>query len=206
MKVGQRLARFVTDAVVRRPALWRLFRGSIRRQFDKLAPQWDAMRSAGHNESLHAALDAVPASPRRVLDLGTGTGTAARAIAARWADAEVTGVDVSEGMLAEARRLLTPELAGRVRFERADASALPFPDGSFDLVTLSNMIPFFDEIARVVAPGGSVAFAWSVGPETPIYVSPERLRSELERRGFGEFRELTASPGTALLARKATAD
>ena len=202
MNLGQRFARAATEAVVRRPALWRLFRGLIRRQFDKVAPQWDAMRTAGHNESLHAALDAVPATPRRVLDLGTGTGTAVRAIAARWPEAEVTGVDVSEQMLAEARRLLPPELAGRVRFQHADASSLPFADGSFDLVTLSNMIPFFDEIARVLAPSGSVAFAWSVGPDTPIYVPPERLRTELERRGFGEFRELTAGPGTALLARK----
>jgi malonyl-CoA O-methyltransferase len=206
VNLGQRFARAATDAVVRRPALWRLFRGSIRRQFDKVAPQWDAMRTAGHNESLHAALDAVPAPPRRVLDLGTGTGTAARAIAARWPDAEVTGVDVSERMLAEARRLLPPELAGRVRFQHADASSLPFADGSFDLVTLSNMIPFFDEIARVLAPGGFVAFSWSVGPDTPIYVPSDRLRAELGRRGFGEFHELTAGPGTALLARKANAD
>jgi malonyl-CoA O-methyltransferase len=205
VNAGQRLARLVTDVVVRRPALWRLFRGSIRRQFDKLAPEWDAIRSAGHNESLQAALDAVPAVPRRVLDVGTGTGTAARAIASRWPDAEVNGVDVSERMVAEARRLLPPELAGRVRFEHADASALPFLDGSFDLVTLANMIPFFDELERVLAPGGHVVFAWSVGPETPIYVAPERLRSELQRRGFSEFRVLEAEPGTAVLARKTEA-
>jgi SAM-dependent methyltransferase len=206
VNVGQRLGRFATDVVVRRPGLWRLFRGSIRRQFDELAPQWDAMRSAGHNESLHAVLDAVPGAPRRILDVGTGTGTAARAIAARWPDADVTGVDMSERMLGEARRLLPPELAERVRFEQADASALPFPDESFDLVTLANMIPFFDEIDRVLVPGATVAFAWSVGPQTPIYVPSERLRAELGRRGFGEFRELSAGPGTALLARKAEAD
>ena len=65
------------------------------------------------------------------------------------------------------------------------------------------MIPFFDEIARVLAPGGHVVFAWSVGAETPIYVASERLREELQRRGFGEFQEVEASPGTAFLARKA---
>jgi SAM-dependent methyltransferase len=203
VNVGQRLARLATDVVVRRPGLWRLFRGSIRRQFDKLAPEWDAMRSAGHNESLEAVLDVVPGAPRSVLDLGTGTGTAARAIAARWPGAEVVGVDVAERMVSEARRLLPSELEGRVRFERADASSLPFGDGSFDLVTLSNMIPFFDEIDRVLAPGGHVAFAWSVGADTPIYVASERLREELQRRGFGEFQEVEATPGTGLLARKA---
>jgi ubiquinone/menaquinone biosynthesis C-methylase UbiE len=203
VNLGQRFARLTTDVVVRRPALWRLFRGSMRRQFDKLAPSWDAMRSAGHLESLDAALDAVPTTPRTVLDVGTGTGTAARAIAARWPEAEVVGVDVAAQMISEARRLLPPELEGRVRFEPADASALPFPDESFDLVTLANMIPFFDELDRVLAPGGHVAFVWSVGPETPIYVPPERLRAGLARRRFGEFRELNADPGTAFLARKA---
>jgi SAM-dependent methyltransferase len=202
MNVGRRFARLATDLVVRRPGLWRLFRGSIRRQFDKLAPSWDAMRSAGHLESLDAALDAIPEAPRRVLDVGTGTGTAARLIASRWPEAEVVGVDVADGMLAEARRLLPDDLSGRVRFERGDASALPFPDGSFDLVTLANMIPFFDEIDRVLASGGHAAFAWSVGPQTPIYVAPERLRDELARRGFGDFRELEAAPGTGFLARK----
>jgi SAM-dependent methyltransferase len=205
VRVGQRFARLATDVVVRRPALWRLFRGAMRRQFDKLAPAWDAMRSAGHLESLTAALEAVPAAPRSVLDVGTGTGTAARAIAVHWPDAEVIGVDVADRMIAEARRLLPPELDGRVRFERADASDLPFPDESFDLAVLSNMIPFFDEIERVLRPGGSVAFVWSVGDQTPIYVPPDRLRAELERREFGEFREVDADPGTAFLARKAEA-
>jgi SAM-dependent methyltransferase len=203
MSVGQRFARLATDVVVRRPTLWRLFREPMRRQFDRMAPQWDAMRSGGHLESLEAALAAIPTAPRSVLDVGTGTGTAARAIAARWPDAEVVGVDVADGMISEARRLLPAELEGRVRFEHADAAALPFPDASFDLVTLANMIPFFDEIDRVLMPGGQVLFAWSVGAQTPIYVPSERLRSELARRGFAGFRELTAEPGTAFLARKA---
>ena len=202
MNLGQRFARLATDSVVRRPALWRVFRGPVRRQFEKLAPSWNAMRSAGHLESLEAALDAVPGAPQRVLDVGTGTGTAARAIALRWPEANVIGVDIADGMVAEARRLLPSELADRVRFETADAAALPFPDGAFDLVTLANVIPFFDEIDRVLAPGGHVAFAWSVGPDTPIYVPSERLRTELKTRGFGEFRELSAGPGTAFLARK----
>jgi hypothetical protein len=65
------------------------------------------------------------------------------------------------------------------------------------------MIPFFDELARVVAPGGQLLFAFSGGAETPIYVPPERLRNELGRRGFTEFAEFEAGRGNALLARKA---
>jgi ubiquinone/menaquinone biosynthesis C-methylase UbiE len=105
-------------------------------------------------------------------------------------------------MLAEARRKTPPELAERLEFENGDASSLPFPDASFDLVAHANMIPFFDELARVLAPGGQALFAFSVGPGTPIYVPPERLREELARRGFSEFAEFDAGKGTALLARK----
>ena len=66
------------------------------------------------------------------------------------------------------------------------------------------MIPFFDELARVVAPGGWLLFAFSAGPETPIYVATERLRNELSQRGFAVFEEFAAGNGTALLARKRT--
>ena len=64
------------------------------------------------------------------------------------------------------------------------------------------MIPFFDEVARVLAPGGHALFAFSGGAGTPIYVPPEKLRAELEQRGFTEFAELAAGRGNGLLARK----
>ena len=64
------------------------------------------------------------------------------------------------------------------------------------------MIPFFDELARVVAPGRHLVIAFTGGSETPIYVPPERLRGALGARGFAEFAEVLAGRGTALLARK----
>ena len=67
------------------------------------------------------------------------------------------------------------------------------------------MIPFFDELARVTAPGGAVVFSFSAGPETPIYVPPEVLRKELEARGFMDFADFAAGSGTALVARKPAA-
>jgi SAM-dependent methyltransferase len=203
MTLGQRFARLATDAVVRRPALWRLFRGPIRRQFDRVAPRWDAIRTPGHLAPLEAALADLPAPPRRVLDTGTGTGDGALAIARRFPAAEVVGVDLAPAMLAEARRKTPDELVGRVRFDEGDASALPYGDAAFDLVVLTNMIPFFDELARLTAPGGHLLLSFSGGSETPIYVPPERLRAELGRRGFADFAEFAAGRGTALLARRA---
>ena len=201
-RLGRRFARVATNAVVARPGLWRAFRGPMRRQFDRLAPSWDGLRSGEAFTPLEKALDGVPSPPARVLDLGTGTGLAAFLLARRFPEAEVVGVDVSERMIEQARRNTPPELAARLRFEHADAARLPYPDGSFQLVSLANMIPFFDELARVVAPGGSVVFSFSGGAGTPIYVASDVLRRELSSRGFTDFADFAAGMGTALVARK----
>jgi ubiquinone/menaquinone biosynthesis C-methylase UbiE len=202
--LGQRFARLATDVAVRWPRLWRLFRPLITRQFDRIAPQWGQMRSADAFEPLEAALAALDEPPRRALDLGTGTGLAAFAVAARFPESQVVGADIAPEMLAQARATAPSELSARIRFELADASALSYDDGAFDLVTLANMIPFFDELARVTASGAALVISFSAGDETPIYVPFERLRSELERRGFADFAEFSAGRGTALLARKRT--
>jgi ubiquinone/menaquinone biosynthesis C-methylase UbiE len=199
----QRFARLVTTVVVRVPVLWKVFRGPMRANFDKLAGEWDATRVDERRLApMNAALDAVETAPRTVLDLGTGSGAIARVAAARWPDAAVTGADVSPGMIAEAQRLAASPTE---RYEVADSAALPYADGSFELVTLNNMIPFFDEVARVTAPGGHVAVAFALGPSTPIYVPLDRVRTELERRGFVHVADFSPDPGQSLLARKAQA-
>jgi ubiquinone/menaquinone biosynthesis C-methylase UbiE len=198
---GQRFARMVTDAVVRRPLLWRILRRPLRTMFDGLAPTWETRIGPHHLWALDAALADV-SPPRRVLDLGTGTGVVAIALAERYPQAEIVGIDLSPGMIDEARRKLPPEVAFRVSFEVGDASALARPDGHSDLVVLSNMIPFFDELARVVAPGGTLVLSFSRGADTPIYVAPDRLRRELAERGFAEFAEFSAEPATALRAKR----
>ena len=152
---------------------------------------------------LAAALDRLQLEPGRILDLGTGTGKAARLAAERFPEADVVGVDLAPAMIEQARGLLPAELAGRVRFDVADASKLPFQDGAFDLVVLLNMIPFFEELARVTAPGGTAVFAAVSGSSTPIWTPPETLRARLEPLGFADFEELEEGAGTAFLARRA---
>ncbi len=200
-KLGQRFARFVTDVVVRRPALWRVFRPLLRGMFERLAPVWDANRDPQRTAPYEAALATID-DVRDALDVGTGTGDGALAIAQRFPAATVVGIDVSPGMLAEAERKTPPDLRERLRYREADAAKLPFGERSFDLVAHSNMIPFFDEVTRVLRPGGHVLFSFTAGPETQIYVTPERLRAELDRRGFTDFAEFTAGRGSAFLARK----
>ena len=198
---AQRFARMVTDTVVRRPLLWRLLRRPLRTMFDGLAPTWETRIGPHHLWALDLALAEV-SPPRRVLDLGTGTGVVALPLADRYPEAEILGIDLSPGMIDEARRKVPSELTGRVGFEVGDASALGSPDAAFDLVVLSNMIPFFDELARIVAPGGTLVLSFSKGADTPIYVAPERLRDDLGRRGFAEFAEFSAEPATALRAKR----
>jgi ubiquinone/menaquinone biosynthesis C-methylase UbiE len=175
-----------------------VFRPLIRRQFDRLASVWNAMQMPDTLAPYEAALERIDGRVQRALDVGTGTGAGARALAKRFPGADVVGVDVAPGMLDEARRL-----APGIEFLQGDAADLPFREGEFDLVTHANMIPFLDETARVLRPGGWAIYAFSSGAETPIYVAPERLRRELERRGFTDFAEIAAGRGNAVLARRA---
>ena len=197
MNRSQRQARRITNVVVRFPFLWPLLRGRMTKLFDDIAPNWDAMTSPERMVAFEAGLEHVPGEPKSILDLGTGTGDGAIAMAERWPQAEVVGVDVSREMLEEARRK-----APRLRFEVGDATRLEATDDAFDLVALNNMIPFVDELARVVQPGGHVLIAFARGDQTPIYVAPGLLRRKLDGAGFEVTAEITAGPGTAMVARR----
>ena len=196
--ITPKLARWTTNVVTRVPFMWRVLRGPLTARFDELSVDWETKRlSPEHLVSLNAALDRIEAPPGRILDLGTGTGAGARAMAKRWPEAEILGIDASKGMLAEARAHASSD---RERYELGDASKLAVADAAFDLVAMVNMIPFYDEIARVTAPGGRFVAAFSRGADTPIYVPLDRMRRELERRGFTQIAEISAGPGSSLLA------
>jgi sterol 24-C-methyltransferase len=96
-----------------------------------------------------------------VLDVGSGTGGPAITIAADW-DVHVTGVDLVPRHVERAReRAAAVGLADRTAFLEADATALPFPDATFDAVYaiesayhVVDKARFYAECARVLRPGG----------------------------------------------------
>lgn len=105
----------------------------------------------------------------RVLDVGTGTGAIALAIAPLVG--EVIGIDLVPEMLAEARRLAPPG----VSFVEGDAHALPFEVGSFDLVTSARTLHHLTrpelvlaEMTRVLRPGGTMLVVDQLAPVDPL--------------------------------------
>jgi ubiquinone/menaquinone biosynthesis C-methylase UbiE len=150
---------------------------------------------------------AAPAPDHAALDLGTGTGHTAFAIAAR--AGHVVGTDLTPPMLAEAAKLRDAHGADNVTFVLADAHHLPFAAGSFPVVTCRRAAHHFsdidraiDEMRRVLTPDGRLVIDDRSGPEDDEaddimsrldyyhdeshvrQYRPSRWRAMLEARGF----------------------
>jgi ubiquinone/menaquinone biosynthesis C-methylase UbiE len=125
------------------------------------------------------------AGGERVLELACGTGIVTRELLkALGAGGQLTATDLNEAMLAEARRYVPSD--ARVRYQQADACALPFADGSFDLIVCQFGVMFFPEKAaamrearRVLAPGGRYLFnVWDSLEHNPIPAAVQRVLDE----------------------------
>jgi len=144
----------------------------------------------GHE--LQLAVDfARPSGTERVLDIGTGAGHTALALAPEVARVVLT--DPVDAMLATARRLFQDAGVRNAEFVAAAAERLPFPDASFDIVTTRLAAHHFDdvalamrEIARVLRPGGRFIFIDTLAPDDPPSATfqdeVESLRDPTHRR------------------------
>lgn len=99
----------------------------------------------------------------RVLDCGCGIGGTIATLNERYRDMTLVGLNIAAGQLAIARSQVTPRPGNKVEFIEADACAVPFVDGSFDVVLAIESIfhfkgrrRFLQEARRVLAPEGKV--------------------------------------------------
>ena len=159
------------------------FATQVRGMFDRIAGVYDLMNSAMtaglHHRWRERAADRAELGPGdSALDVCCGTGDLAFELARRVGpEGTVVGCDFSERMLdlakAKAKGAARDEAAA-VRFEWADALALPYPDASFDAVTvgfgvrnLAQLDRGLAEMARVLRPGGRLAILEITQPTRP---------------------------------------
>jgi ubiquinone/menaquinone biosynthesis C-methylase UbiE len=151
---------------------------------ERVTDPWQHVDASGESDRLLRMLEERGATPElaelrrrwleftgvppgyHVLDVGCGTGVVSRDLAQRVGEqGRVVGVDPSRHLIEEAvRRARAEGLEGRIEFRAAEGSALPFPDGSFDLVVASavfshiaDAVQVLAEMTRVARAGGTAA-------------------------------------------------
>jgi ubiquinone/menaquinone biosynthesis C-methylase UbiE len=151
--------------------------------FDRIAPTWDRRVGFLERKAMGQAMRMALADELHgdVLEIGAGTGPTLRLLAGSTRITSYTGVDISEGMLAEAREA-TPRPDVPITLRQMDATRLEFPDASFDTVTTSLTLctvpdpaRTLREMARVCRPDGRVVLLEHVR-------APNRLLAWLQAR------------------------
>lgn len=153
----------------------------VREMFDRIAPTYDML-----NHTLSLNIDRLwrrrvvrlvrRFAPRRILDVATGTGDLAIAMARRIRGTQVLGVDLSEGMLDIARRKVAEAgLDGRVVFDTGDAERLSVSDSAVDVATVAFGVRNFGDldaglrdIARTLREGGRIVILEFSTPRNPL--------------------------------------
>lgn len=142
-------------------------REQVEHMFDAISPRYDLLNrlfSLGIDQGWRRkVIRLVKQEPvDRLLDVATGTADLAILAGRRKAALRITGVDISEGMLQQGReKVKAARLVDRITLQRADSAALPFPDSTFDAITVAFGVRNFEdlerglkEMLRVLRPGG----------------------------------------------------
>lgn len=153
--------------------------------------------------ALEWGLSGTDGTPRRVLDLGAGTGKVTAGLVELGLD--VTAVEPDRGMLAELSRIL-PSVTALI----GQAERIPSPDAAFDAVFVGQAFHWFDpvpamaEIARVLRPGGVLVTLWNDEDQSAGWVAEfKRLGQTGQSRKWGHYEETLRHPAFAPFARAA---
>lgn len=130
-------------------------REQVERMFDSISPKYDLLNrvfSLGIDQGWRRKVMRLVAQEPVEHLLDVATGTADLAILASKKVPQVTGVDISEGMLEHGRTKVAKRgLHKRVVLQRADSADLPFPDATFDAVTVAFGVRNFEELEKGIA-------------------------------------------------------
>lgn len=151
----------------------------VTRMFDEIAPKYDALNgllSLGIDGywRRESVLALKPYAPQTILDVATGTGDFAILSEKLLKPKRIVGIDVSEGMMNVGRdKVRKRGLQHVITFDKQDCSSLSFGDDTFDAVTASfgvrnfeDIDKSFQEVLRVLKPGGVFLFIELTTPET----------------------------------------
>jgi malonyl-CoA O-methyltransferase len=151
----------------------------VRRQFNRAAPRYDAadVLARATAEQMLARLEGIVHTPAHVLDVGCASGRDLAALAQRYPEARLSGLDLAESLVGRIARpggLVARMLRRGPRIDRVvgHAAALPFAPARFDMVWSNLMLnwladpaPALAEMHRVMRVGGMLMFA-TLGPDT----------------------------------------
>ncbi len=146
--------------------------GDVQRRSNRAAGTFDSADFvfATTREGLLDRLEPITIEARFVIDLGSATGSAGRALERRFKRARVLTVDLSQEMLTRARA--RKSWLSKTAFLQTDAAALPFADHSIDVIFANQLLPWlpdsapvFAEVARVLRKDGLFLFA-TLGPDS----------------------------------------
>ena len=157
----------------------------VTKMFNNIAYRYDFLN---HSLSLgmdnvwrKLAIKKIDNNPQRILDIATGTGDFA-ITAAKYTDAHITGIDISDGMLKIGRKKISKKkLNNRITLNNADCESLPFSDNSFDVVTagfgvrnFENLNKGLSEMFRVLKKNGKVII---LEPSSPKFFPLKQIYS-----------------------------
>ena len=143
----------------------------IQKGFDTVAAGYDHPSLSFFPETAKRLVEHLQLNPTdHLLDVCTGTGCVALTAAEKLSQGKVTGIDLSSGMLQQAKNKAAEQNLNNTEFKQMDLEHLAFEDGTFDVATSSFGLFFLEDmtqgltnIASTVRPGGKVAITTFTG-------------------------------------------